>query len=548
MRGDRANLIGLGVLACLFVVATWQVLRRDTAAGRSGKEVIRLAHWQLEAGPRQAIDALIADYEAMHPGVRVEQIAVPPRGYAAWLRTQLVGGTAPELVQVGWGVPGLNDLLARYCTPISAWVMQPNPYNDGTELEGVPWRDTVVDGMSATMVFSQELQEYYSVPLSMFTVRVYYNRDEWRRLFGERPVPGTYEEFAELCEELAGLTNAEGKRWIPIAGARFSGWTLLNRLFASQTQRFDRRFSPGGNFGSTSFDLGIRFLAGEWTYRDPALQAALGLVRDVSRFMQAGFLQVEPGDALFQFLQQRAFMTLDGSYNVTSLADNARFALGVFELPIPMAGHREFGREVIGPVSEATIGAEFPLALTQAAPHPERAMDFLRFLASRPGNAKFTELSGWLPSVLGVPMSERLEPFRPRVRGVSSGFDSRFRILGPDVERITRQNLHRLVGPSGSVEAFTEAVEAAFPSAVRSDLARQAAERLRGAARQDTAIAAYRALAVLDPVFAAKRDQLLENQIDLEATGWWIQRGLREERASTGGAGPPRAGSAGGRD
>ena len=76
----------------------WKHHREDAA--NSEVEVIRLAHWQLEPGMREAFDAIIADYEALHPNVRVKQVNIPGRVWRQWLRTQLVGGNPPDLIEV----------------------------------------------------------------------------------------------------------------------------------------------------------------------------------------------------------------------------------------------------------------------------------------------------------------------------------------------------------------------------------------------------------------------------------------------------------------
>ena len=66
-----------------------------------GKDVtIRFAHFELEVGVREALDSLARTYEREHPHVNVEQIAVPQQFYKQWIRTQLVGGIPPDIIEV----------------------------------------------------------------------------------------------------------------------------------------------------------------------------------------------------------------------------------------------------------------------------------------------------------------------------------------------------------------------------------------------------------------------------------------------------------------
>lgn len=99
---------------------------------------LRLGHWQLEAGVREGFNRMAAEYSKLHPEVHIVQDAIPEGTYGQWSTTQLMGGTAPDIIEVGLGVP-YNVLLgfhSRYFVPLTAYVKQPNPYNKGTDLEG----------------------------------------------------------------------------------------------------------------------------------------------------------------------------------------------------------------------------------------------------------------------------------------------------------------------------------------------------------------------------------------------------------------------------
>src|SRR5207253_9887425 len=121
---------------------------------------IRFAHWQLENGPRDAFEKIAAEYSKLHPGISVEQLPIPERIYPNWFITQLVGGMAPDLIQIGKG--SNDERLTRFFTPLSDLASSPNPYNKGTDLEGVPMRETLFDGMEGGFV--QNLIEFYAVP------------------------------------------------------------------------------------------------------------------------------------------------------------------------------------------------------------------------------------------------------------------------------------------------------------------------------------------------------------------------------------------------
>ena len=131
IKRNLALIIALGA----YLLAVVLVLTRPGAT-LSGDDriVIRLAHWQIEEGPREAMVALVKRYEELNPHIRVEVLAVPGNVYKQWLRTQLIGGNATDIIEFGSFIGGVNDIPPRFFDPISQYMELPNPYNRGTPL------------------------------------------------------------------------------------------------------------------------------------------------------------------------------------------------------------------------------------------------------------------------------------------------------------------------------------------------------------------------------------------------------------------------------
>src|SRR5688572_4566704 len=125
--------IGGLLLAGVFGLAVVRVFTRTARESRAGVTTLRIAHFYLEPGLREAFAAVAADYHRLNPRVQVEQVAVPERVFRSWINTQLLGGTAPDLVLLDGGVFGM-DHFARYFLPLNQAVDRPNPYNAGTPL------------------------------------------------------------------------------------------------------------------------------------------------------------------------------------------------------------------------------------------------------------------------------------------------------------------------------------------------------------------------------------------------------------------------------
>ena len=494
------NLIGLGLLAVCFLLSLGRIFgrlaRREDAGG---KTTIRFAHWQLESGLRDAYERLATGYMRLHPEVQVEQIPIPESVFPNWLRTQLIGGTAPELIEIGKG--DSNEILASYFDPVTAYLEQPNPYNRGNDLARTPWRDTFIDGLSHA--YNQELLQYYTIPNSMFTVRVFYNRPLWREVFGSENLPRTYEEMVSCCEQAASYRTLAGGRIVPIAGSQNNAPFLIERLFSSQTQRLFYSLARPGALYPSNEELADDFLTGKWSFRTPAVHDGLELARGVGKFLPTGFLQLKREDALFLFSQGRALMTITGSWDAPSIHSQAPFDVGVFDVPVPTAEDPHYGRNAVGMVSEAGTGTQLSFGMVKQTSKAKTALiiDFLHFLTSRESNREFSEYSGWLPAVVGVEVQPAVRPFLPRMDGYPAGFSTGVNqgdgggSLGAETARVRDTYMYRLFDPNGGADAYVEAIAPVERAAIISDLTRIHRDQLEIITRQDTTLAAYGALA-----------------------------------------------------
>lgn len=508
-------------------------LAGKAAAGESEAQVIlRFAHWQLEPGIREAMDALASEYMRRHPHVRVEQLPIPERIYASWMRTQLVAGTAPDLIQLGIG--SNEEVYATYFEPLSAAVALPNPYNDGTDLEGMPWRDTFVDGLN-TFSYSPGLMQNMSVPLATFTIRLIYNKQLWREFLGDTPEPRSFEEFLAVCERFRAATNRAGRPILPIAGFKqYSANSIIDRPFAQQTQRlmtglfsFGHIKTPGSSHSFEEVALG--YLRGQWDFTNPAVLAGLEAMRDLGLQFQPGFSRASREEALFQFVQARALMIPAGSWDYPGIRSQASFPLGVFRLMPPSPGHPRLGTGPRGPESEAGLSARFPFGLVSSSANKEVALDFLRFVTSRPGSQLFVKTSQWLPSIIEADIPPAIQPFATSVDGYPDGFS-----LCPSNDwtnsvRVYWAHLHLLVDRHRTVADYVAAMKDDYPVALRDDLIRRARQNRQIIARQDTALAAYRRLDRLsagEDGTSPNSRRLSEGQTALEANVYWIEHEL----------------------
>lgn len=460
--------LAIGLVA--YGAALLLVLTRPGAALSGDRRVtIRFTHWQIEAGPREAFDALVKRYEELNPHVRVEQAAVPGNVYNQWLRTQLIGGTASDIIEFGRHMQGMNDVPPRFFAPISTYVEQPNPYNRGTPLEGVPWRDTFKDGLNTPDTYIENLSNYYAVTQCMLSMRLFYNPRLLREISGRAEPPADYLAFLDLNRKVVAHNAAGGPHLSLLAGSQFNGYILMSPLLSRAGLAVTFGMDRFRDHGPLALDAGLEFLRGTWNYDRPELREGFDMIREVALTMRPGFQQLERDAAVQEFLRGRALMIVTGTWDATSLRRLAPFEVGVADFPWPTRADGERGRYLFSPLTEGGGTTSMALYLNKASKHPAEAIDFLRFITSIEGNTIFSRTSGWLPSVRDVPVPEYAKVYLPHFEGFW-GRTEFIRGFGAETRDLWDRQSYRLISPQGSVEDFLAAFEPRFPAALRRDL------------------------------------------------------------------------------
>lgn len=500
------NLIGLVFLILLFFISSGRMILLKRQAERPGHTIIRLAHIRLQAPFKAAIDRLAADYMKLHPNVTVKQIPIPLRIWRMWVRTQLAGGTAPELIFDS--VATNDELLVRHFVPLTPWVDLPNTYNKGTALEGVPWRETFLNGLNNPPTYKPDLMEVYSVPTSMSTLRLLYNVDLLETVTNSREPPTTWEAFLALCSKVEAFAQRENRVLFPMAGSDRS-IPLFTRMFSRQTQRLTLAIDRDRTLERTRWKEA--YLLGEWNLRSDGIKGGLKVLRRLGLHTNPGFINYRIEDQSFYFLQQRALaVPVFAQMESKDLRDLAGFAVDVMNLPDPAHDNAEFAPNTLGPNSEAGMGMGQGFNVLRG-PHVDVAVDFLHYMTSRRAYQTFVEISHSIPVVIGVEPPEGLRKFMPKEKGFPPGFlIGGSGNSGTEAERLFRVNFHLLADPTGSVDSFIEALERDYGKMLLADQRNQIRSWTRNIQRNDTVLAARASL--LNPGDQKKAFLLLEMQ------------------------------------
>ncbi|NCA82713.1 MAG: carbohydrate ABC transporter substrate-binding protein, partial [Opitutae bacterium] len=310
-------------LLVVFAVFVWSAIVIAVYRAQQtppGSIVIRLGHWQLEASVREGLDEMARLYRETHPNVIIIQDAIPEGTYGQWVSTQLMGGTAPDIMQVGAMLPD-NIWLSyynRYFAPLTRYVNTPNPHNAGTDIADMPLRQTFKDGMKTAYV--TEMQEYMSIPLSLFGVRIFYNKDLLKKITGRDVAPLDYRDFLAVCQKIRDTTNpVSGQAYIPIAGSAYHFGHWDGMMFSPVTYGAFRRadFNRDGTVGNDETFVG--FKTGLLDFHYAPYACWFKMIREVTDFFQTGYTGLGRDEAVFLFAQQRAVFMTTGTWDARSL-------------------------------------------------------------------------------------------------------------------------------------------------------------------------------------------------------------------------------------
>ncbi len=513
LNGLAAVLLA-SVLVYVVARVPWRQSTRPARAGEAAPVMIRYAHDNIHESVRIALAKIKKDYERLHPGVIVEINEVPARVWNQWMRSQLVGGLAPDLMKAAISLSDAD--LALYFEPLTAAMAEPNPYNRGTPLEHVSWRDTFIDGLSNTQSFPPGLMEVYRVPFYGSTDRVFYNRALFKAATGREEPPATFDEFIATCAALRDYAEKQRLELVPIASATNadSAIPLFNRIFQQQTQRLARQVGTLKNLKMDQREAAIAYFRGQWRIDQSPAREALDLMREIGRNFQPAFLQARREDVTFLFSQQRAAMIVSGSWDASYFLNQLTFPVGVFSIPLPTPDHPLYGAGVLGAIAEGDESGTGAFGLVRGSPHREQTLDFLRYITSVKVNEEYAATIQRVPAVLQAGIAPEIAAFAPNLSGWRGGFSPDFSEFGGKwVRRAFLVHLHDLLAEHGSVDTFLANYTDAFDRALRQDAQFHLTNARRTAQRSDSVIVALAQLGLAgDADAAARGDRMMEAQ------------------------------------
>jgi raffinose/stachyose/melibiose transport system substrate-binding protein len=434
------NAVGMILLVTTLGISLWRVSNTERQLYAGDTAVVRVSHWQLELGYRQALQRLMDDYNALQAErfkrgeitkkVQVIQLPVSEKTYGQLINTNLIAHTAPDIIEMGMTRMISGGYKAEYFVNISSLAEKPNPYNAEQYLDPqldqetrkalplMPWRDTFLDGMVGG--FDRDLQGYYSVSTTFApNGRLAVNLDLLKAATGSERLPTTLGELLDVCAKLRAYGKQIGRDIWPIAATRYNvnNWTGMVAPFLRESQRAldaDRDGSVTMHEFLTATKLGA------WSFADPAMADLVGATRALSSQFPNGFTAMDRDAAMFLFTQQQSAFFQCGAWDagtVYRLAEG-KFKVAIMGNVMPGPGE-QWGPK--SPVNEASMTAACSYGLYKLSPNLDIAIDFLRYWTSHAQNQRFNQEADWVPCIVGTKLTEGMKAFTPRIAGVYGG-------------------------------------------------------------------------------------------------------------------------------
>ncbi len=429
------NTLGIIIVLVAVGISLNNVLSIRAQYSAPHKRVVRVMHWQLELGYRDALQQVIDSYNELQrqryeagtskTQIEVVQLPVTEKVFSQVLKVNLIAGTAPDIfTHLG------NVELSRDCAAIDQYIEQPNPYNAPEFLAGevtdpalakalatMPWRDTYIDSMQGG--FNRERQTQYGIGVS-FTLggRFAYNLDLIREITGAGHIPTTTGELLALGRKTREFAQRSGQQLWPIAASRYNSGYFTNDLASIMLQPW-RRILDTNRDGDVSDTEGWAGMAsGTIGLRDPIFGQYLDVAEAISQQFSTGFSSMDRDGGMYLFVQQKAPVFFCASWDAGTVIKLAqgRFQATFGSIPVPGPGE-PWNDPPRQPTSEAGIVSWGAYHLNRDGKVPE-SIDFMRYWTSYAVNQRFNRAADWIPAIIGTSPSSEMAAFAPRIAGV----------------------------------------------------------------------------------------------------------------------------------
>jgi len=369
--------------------------RNDSGSGGTQPQVVlQFAHSTTGDPEKAEIDRTVAEFEALHPNIRIKQTVIETNVYETiGLKSLFSGGTPPD-IYFQWG----KHLVGQY--------QEAGYAADLTdELEKGNWKDR----FDPTVWLSASYRDrVYLVPTSIdLSSVIWYNKTIFEQE-GLEP-PATWTEFVAVCKTL------KDNGIVPICFGNKDLWPvanwaghLISRVAGEQLYDNVLRLKPGTKFANEAFVTG------------------LGMIEKMARdgYFNEGLNGMSDMEAIMLFFQGRAAMHPIGGWiiNHAKKAAPDGFEYDAFKMPAIEGGAGD---------QTSILRLSSGYMVYRDTKHFDEAVEFLRYMTSLEVAERFVSRCGTFTSLRDVITEETADPHLLSLVAIYRSANAA--VTGPDV-------------------------------------------------------------------------------------------------------------------
>ena len=312
----------------------------------------------------QVMDTLNKEFEAAHPGVKIERVVKTLDDLKVTLKLALTEANGPDVAQVNQGRSDMGAMVeAGLLLPLDSYLAK---YN---------WSSAFSTSVASRNSFTADGKTFgqgnlYGVSPTAEVVGVYYNKTMFKKHGWD--VPKTFEEFEAL------LAKIKESGETPISFGSLDGWNAIHEFSAIQHLLVSLDYINNLTYGVNNVSFNT----------EENLQAAQILQNWAKAgYFSEGYAGIGYDDSNALFKAGSGAMTITGSWLAGELVNDTDQQFGFFLLP-PFEGKTALS---IG-------GVGIPFAIRNTTTKADLAAEYLNWMIS-PRAAELWAKAGMLPAI-----------------------------------------------------------------------------------------------------------------------------------------------------
>lgn len=366
------SVAGLSALTVVCLAATAACGSSTDAASKGESHTLTVWHAYVgQADKVKFMTETINEFKKAHPEIALKVVGLEQNAYKTKLQTAMASKQVPD---VFYTLPG--GYLQNFAKSGQVYPLDADLAKGG-------WGDSFVP---ASLKQVQSNGKTYAVPVDTDATVIWYNK----ALFAKHgwTIPKTWDEFLSLCQTIkaSGVT--------PVALGNKDAWPATFWFQYPELRIQGPGVVQSFNAGSADATFG------------PGAQKSLAMMQEMAqkKYFSEGFNGMTDQDANLLFLNSKAAMVLNGTWQIGSSSDApSGFELGYFPFPTIKGADPANANDAIAGVAAA-------FGISQTSKDKKDALTFLKFLTSKSVMTRYVDVRKTMVNVKGATTKQAAGP------------------------------------------------------------------------------------------------------------------------------------------